>query len=196
LRASTSKPKVTGIILAGGKSSRFGSDKALYEYRGKKLIGYTIEALKPVTREILISTNKPADYEFTGLKTVQDAFPGQGPLAGIYSGLVNSANEKTLVVGCDMPFLKPALFEYLLSQSERYQVVYPAHKGFTESMVGFYNKSTIPAIESALKLGNNKILNAVESLEVLFINVDDQEFYEVDLFRNINSQKDLDFNGI
>jgi molybdenum cofactor guanylyltransferase len=191
--ANILKHLVTGIILAGGKSSRFGSDKALYEYRGMKLIEYAIDVLKPLTHEILISTNKPADYEFTGLKTFQDAFPGQGPLSGIHSGLLHSAYDKTLVVGCDMPYLELALFEYLLNHSNRYQVIYPTHNGFTESMVGYYHKSCLDIIEAALKQGNNKILNAVEPLKVLFLNVDDQDFYDSKLFRNINSQKDLDF---
>jgi molybdenum cofactor guanylyltransferase len=193
VRSRITRPQVSGIILAGGKSSRFGSDKALYEFQGKKIVEYTIDALKPLTREILISTHKPADYEFTGLKTVQDAFPGQGPLAGIHSGLLHSAYDKTLVVGCDMPFLNPALFKYIMSQSEAYQVIYPTHHGFTESMVGYYHKNCLDAIETALKQGNNKILDAVEPLQVLFLNVDDQEFYEVNMFRNINSQKDLYF---
>ena len=165
----------------------------MYEYRGKKLIEYAIQAMKPVAREILISTNNPGDYAFTGFKTIPDIYPNHGPLSGIHSGLSNSLCDWNLIVGCDMPSLTITLFEFILANANDYQVVYPTHNGFTESMMGFYNRSSLPVIETALKHRTNKILSAVAPLKVLFLNVDDQDFYDFKIFRNINSIEDLDF---
>lgn len=72
---TVSPHKVTGIILAGGESRRFGSDKALFEYNGKKLIEYAIASLRPVCGQILLSTHHTHKYAFTGLTCVADLFP-------------------------------------------------------------------------------------------------------------------------
>ncbi|HAB53627.1 MAG: hypothetical protein A2315_08270 [Ignavibacteria bacterium RIFOXYB2_FULL_35_12] len=77
---------ITGIILAGGKSSRIGQNKALLDLSGKKIIEIIYERISQSCNEIMIISNTPEDYQFMGLKIYKDIFPGLGPLAGIHSG--------------------------------------------------------------------------------------------------------------
>lgn len=186
------KTQVTGIILAGGKSSRFGSDKALFEYRGKKLVEYSIETLRPLCNEILISTNHPEKYDFTGLKTVTDKYLNSGPVGGIHACLKASSNEHNLVIGCDMPFLKQDLLLFLLKKATKHQVVIPMHNGFTEPLAAFFSRNCYEVLEESLKKNNNKILDAIQRLEVLYLDITRENFYDETLFFNVNFRSDLE----
>ena len=87
----------TGIVLAGGKSSRMGQDKALLDYQGKRLIDYAIELLTPVCSEILISTNQPG-YENLGFQLIVDQYPDCGYIGGLHAALANAANNWDVVI--------------------------------------------------------------------------------------------------
>ncbi len=186
------KSLVTGIILAGGKSRRFGSDKALFEHQGKKLIEYSIAALEPLCGQILLSTNEPEKYTFTGLPTVADLFPGCGPVAGIHACLEQSLSEHHLVIGCDLPWLNTRLFDFILQNSHNFQVVMPRHKGFKETMASYYHKSCSAALEKALLEKRYRIFDAILSLKTFYPEIDNENFYTEKLFSNINYRKDLD----
>lgn len=183
---------VTGIILAGGKSSRFGVEKALYPYHGKPMVEYAIDLLRPLCVELLIITNNPKDYTFTGLKLVEDFHKGLGPLAGIYSGLLTSRNSDNLVIGCDLPELHSNLFRALLNHKEGNQVVMPIHNGLKESMASYFHSSTLPVLKKALKQNQLKIFDAVAPLKTLFLDVVGMPFYSENLFTNINTKADID----
>lgn len=189
---TVSPHKVTGIILAGGESRRFGSDKALFEYNGKKLIEYAIASLRPVCGQILLSTHHTHKYAFTGLTCVADLFPRCGPVAGIHACLRHSTAAHHLIVGCDMPWINTGLFEFLLQNSSGYQVVIPVHKGFKETMASYYHKSCTEILENALQEERYKILDAIAPLKTLFPETDNEVFYSQKLFANINYPKDIE----
>jgi molybdenum cofactor guanylyltransferase len=182
---------VTGIILAGGKSSRFGSNKALFEYQGKKLVEYSIETLQPLCGQLLLSTNEPEKFTFTGLPTVADLFPGSGPVAGIHACLTQSSAEHHLVIGCDLPWLDTRLFEFILQNSHNYQVVMPTHKGFKETMASYYHQSCSPTLAKALKEKRYKIFDAIAPLKTFYPEIDNEEFYSGKLFANVNYREDI-----
>lgn len=186
------KSQVTGIILAGGKSSRFGSDKALFEYNGKKLIQYAIATLQPLCGQILLSTNEPGKYAFTGLPAVADHFPGCGPVAGIHACLEQSRTEHHLVIGCDLPWLNTRLFEFILQNSLGYQIVMPMHKGFKETMASYYHQSCSSALAKALREKRFKIFDAISPLKSFYPEIDKEEFYSEKLFANINYREDIE----
>ena len=107
--------KTTGIILAGGKSSRMGTNKALLTIDGKTVIERIVNQLEQIVDEIIVVTNPFHDYEFLQLPMVEDKWKGMGPLAGIEAGLNASTTERNLIVACDMPFISIELGKYLLS---------------------------------------------------------------------------------
>jgi molybdenum cofactor guanylyltransferase len=108
---------VTAIVLAGGRSSRFGSDKLRADLDGKVLIRHAIDALAPLSAEILIvlAPGVPAPVQEThGVVLVRDRRPFEGPLAGLVGGLEAAGQPIALVAGGDMPGVVPAVLERLI----------------------------------------------------------------------------------
>src|ERR1044071_7682123 len=98
--------RVTGVIQAGGKSTRMGGEpKALLQLGGRRIIERVLDALTPVVDDVLIVTNTPALYGFLGVPMVGDAYPDHGSLGGIFSGLSAAAGDAAFTVARDMPFL-------------------------------------------------------------------------------------------
>ena len=107
------KNNITGIILAGGKSSRMGTDKGFVVYKNKAFVQHIIEALQPLVDEIIIVSNNP-DYDVFGFKRVNDLIENAGPLAGVYTGLHYSKTENNLVISCDVPLINSETLSLLM----------------------------------------------------------------------------------
>ena len=108
-----SKKNITAIVLAGGKSSRMGSDKALLLYKNKTFLEHVVCAIKPLVDEILIiSDNK--DHQVNDCTTIPDLILNSGPIAGIYTGLKNSKTENNLVLSCDIPLVQTSILEFII----------------------------------------------------------------------------------
>lgn len=182
---------LTGVVLAGGKSSRFGTDKALFHYRGKPLVVHALEILMPLCNEMLISTNKPGDYSGFDAKCVTDIFEHSGPLGGIHSALSAAKNNQIAVISCDTPFVPTELFSKMAREMGTHDLIMPGHSGFTESMCAIYSKGCLRELEKALTNGKFRILDAIEPLNCRFFPVDKERFYAPEIFHNINYRKDL-----
>jgi molybdopterin-guanine dinucleotide biosynthesis protein A len=184
--------EVTGIILAGGKSSRMGTDKGLQELCGKPLISYSIKALSEICSTIIISTSSDA-YQSFGYKTVADEIPGIGPMGGIYSALKQSKTEKNLVLSCDLPFVSVELLSYILKSSEGYKVTVPWQGNqHYEPLCGFYHLSILDQISIYIQNNNYKLPDLFNEITInqLVIN-NELDFYTEELFLNVNSKHDL-----
>ena len=184
--------EVTGIILAGGKSSRMGTDKGLQELCGKPLISYTIEVLSELCSTILISTSSDA-YQSLGYTTIADEIPGIGPMGGIYSALKQSKTEKNLVLSCDLPFTSMELLSYILNQTEGYQVAVPWQGNqHYEPLCAYYNLSVLGQMRAFIQKENYKLPDLFKEISInkLIIN-NGLNFYEDHLFFNVNSKHDL-----
>ncbi len=184
--------KVTGIILAGGKSSRMGADKGLQELCGKPLIYYAIQSLSELCSTIIISTSSDA-YQSFGYKTVADEIPGIGPMGGIYSALKQSKTEKNLVLSCDLPFASVELITFILKNSEGCQVAVPWQGNqHYEPLCGFYHLSILDQMQDFIQNGNYKLPDLFEEISInrLVIN-SGLDCYKDNLFLNVNSKHDL-----
>jgi molybdopterin-guanine dinucleotide biosynthesis protein A len=182
----------TAIILAGGQSSRMGSNKALIQYDGKSLIQYSIDLATLFTREILISTNNN-DLDNLGFPVIKDAFPLQAPLAGIHAGLRASHTDWNLVLTCDMPNVSKRLIEQLiLSLEEPRMMVVLTHDGYIEPLCGFYHRDLIPLLERNMQAGKLSLLDIPGEVSHKLVSLEDLTDKEIaNLFRNMNSRKDL-----
>ncbi len=118
-------PRVSGIILAGGKSRRMGRDKAFLDFDGKPLIAHVIERVRALCSDVFIVANDAAAFAHFDTRVVSDVYPGKGSLGGIFSGLQAAREEYALAVACDMPFLNDALLCYLISLVPQFDVVIP-----------------------------------------------------------------------
>lgn len=183
---------VTGIILAGGRSSRMGAEKGLQELCGKPLIHYAIEALSGLCNTIIISSSSEA-YHSLGFKVVADVIPGIGPMGGIYSTLRQSKTEENLVLSCDLPFASVELLSYILENSKGYKVAVPwLGDQHYEPLCGFYHLSILDQINAFIENNNYKLPDIFDEIRInrLVIN-NELDFYHANLFLNVNSKHDL-----
>ena len=102
---------LTVVIQAGGQSSRMGEDKALKPFLGRPLIQRVIESLTPISDEMIVTTNRPAEYGFLNLRLIPDLKPGRGALGGLYTAIASASHPFVAVAACDMPFASKNFFE-------------------------------------------------------------------------------------
>jgi molybdopterin-guanine dinucleotide biosynthesis protein A len=180
----------SGIILAGGRSSRMGVDKGLMDFNGQPLVKYAIELLDMFCNDIIISANMP-DYERFGYPVVPDKKEGLGPAEGIISTLNKAKNEWCIILSCDVPFVTPSIINRLSEEIKNCNAVVPRHANGVEPLVAIYNKKFLKTFEECIGKGINKMQDILEKGEVCY--VDFQEELDVDshLFDNINSFSDI-----
>ncbi|MBW6492504.1 MAG: molybdenum cofactor guanylyltransferase [Lentimicrobium sp.] len=183
----TNQEKITGIILAGGNSSRMGSDKALILFKGRRLIEYGIGILKEFCNNILISTHNDALGEF-GFQLVSDNFTDIGPLAGLEAGLRKSETRINIIAPCDTPFLSCSMLKKLIDNSEKYDATIPAHKnGKIEPLIGYYSRDILPVILNQIEKGDYKIQNLLKQINTSYLPFEDES-----MFMNLNSPVDIE----
>jgi len=187
------KNKITGIVLAGGKSRRMGTEKGMLKFGGKHLIEHAIAVLEKLCDQIIISENSDT-YDFLGYPVYSDIIPNSGPMGGIYTGLMNSETELNLILSCDMPFISEELLNHLIDHNEGFDAVVPWHGSHKfEPLCALYNKSSLPILEQFIQNNNYKILDAFFELRTNKLLMSDElGFYKSHLFDNLNSKEDLE----
>lgn len=180
------------IILAGGASCRMGRPKHLLETAGGTLLEHIAKRLSPLFVETLLVGRDP-DGMPGGMRFVEDLRPERSPLVGIHSGLLAATAETCLVIGCDMPFVKPDLVRELLRRSGRSEVVVPVVEGFYEPLLAVYQRSCAPAIERALDEGRFKVTSFYREVTVREMTENAVRRIDPDLasFTNLNTPKQL-----
>ncbi|MBU0687091.1 MAG: molybdenum cofactor guanylyltransferase MobA [Candidatus Margulisbacteria bacterium] len=183
---------VNAVILAGGESRRFGTDKAFAKVRGSTIIESLLFLLSPLFPKIIVVTNHPDKYKDFPVEVVTDKIKGRGPLVGIYSGLSASDTDRNFIVACDMPLLNPRLIQYIASIPSG-KVVVPRINGRLEPLHAVYAKGCIPAIENQIAAGDLKIQNFFSRVDAHYVEEDEVKRFDPTLssFLNINLQKDL-----
>jgi len=156
---------VAGVILAGGKSSRMGQNKALLPYNGKPLIESVYRTMAELFDQVAIVTNTPDDYGFLPCLKIPDIHVGMGSLAGIHAGLEWSPEERIFVAGCDMPFLEKELVRHLATLSPGEHAVVPCSPGGYEPLHSIYSKRLLPLLEEALNSERKRIIDLVGLME-------------------------------
>jgi molybdopterin-guanine dinucleotide biosynthesis protein A len=137
---------VTGIILAGGKSSRMGKDKSMLDIRGKPALRHLFDQLSLRCDNVLISAARQTQTHIAGACYIIDKQDGLGPLMGIYTALTQSDSRVNFVIACDIPHFDHFLFRQLLSYSDTHDVVVPSIlKGMREPLFGVYTRQVVPA---------------------------------------------------
>lgn len=190
---TNSIPFCAGVILAGGNSCRFGSNKALVRLRGKPLIKHVTDILTPLFTTCLLVTNSPEEYAFLGLPMTGDQWQGAGPLAGIHASLIHIREPFAFVTGCDLPFIHAEVISLLCRLVHGYCAAVPCLDHGLEPLCAIYHKNCLPIIEEQLVRGERKIgrifsrlpTRLVTEKEILGVVQDLSSFY------NINRPEDL-----
>jgi molybdopterin-guanine dinucleotide biosynthesis protein A len=152
---------LTVCIQAGGQSSRMGEDKALKPFLGRPLIQRVVDRLSPIADELIVTTNRPAEYSFLKLRLFPDLKPDRGALGGLYTAIASAAHPIVGVVACDMPFASARLIEAmrrLLVEEEADVVIAKTESGYEPLHAVYRRETCLPAIESAIDADQWKVI--------------------------------------
>ena len=187
--------KIEGFVLAGGRSSRMGREKALLDIGGVPLIVRTAQLVESVAGSATVVGETPG-IRALGLHTVADDWPGAGPLGGIATALRVSRAPWSLVVACDLPYLTKAWLEYLVSRglASDADAVIAMNASGAEPLCAAYGASAEWAIRSAVSLGNLKVRSMLENLRGEVIEPQEWKRFDSEgyLFKNMNSPEDYE----
>ena len=183
----------TGIILAGGKSSRMAMDKAILTVRTRPVITEVMDILSSVVRDILIVTNQPETFVDFHLRTVRDLIAGKGPLGGLYTGLSVSRTDLNFVVACDMPFVNPDFVRYMLDASRGFDAVVPETVQGLEPLHAIYSKNCLAPVLEQLRAGDLKVQSLFSTIHASYVRADEIERFDParQMFVNMNTEREF-----
>ena len=184
---------VSAFVLAGGKSSRMGADKAFAELGGRQLLARALELAGTVASNVRIVGSA---QKFTALgRVVEDEFPNCGPLGGIHAALRASQSELNLVLAVDLPFVEVGFLRYLLTeaQASKAMVTVPHAGGGWQPLCAVYRREFADAAEQSLRQERYKIdtLFTAPQTQVIAENELSVAGFSTTMFRNLNTQEDL-----
>ncbi len=145
-----SLPRFSGAVLAGGQSKRFGCDKCLYAYQGKRLLDHALASLGPAAQRFVVG--RETDVEESAI-WIRDAIQGKGAAGGLHAALEASAHDWVALVGCDMPFLPASLWAHLFQHREDAWVVVPESESGLEPLAAIYHRALLPTLTERLDGG-------------------------------------------
>ncbi|MBW2204007.1 MAG: molybdenum cofactor guanylyltransferase [Deltaproteobacteria bacterium] len=189
---------VSGVVLAGGMSSRYGKNKALVEFHGIPLIERVLGVMRPIFRHVIIITNTPDEYSHLKLPMYQDIIKGLGPLGGIFTGLQVIPNSG-FFVACDMPFLNQGLIRHMVEVRADFDLVVPRISGYMEALHSLYGKGCERKIEGLINSGIYQVFQFFDEVSIRYVEEDEVRMFDPDLksFFNINSPEALnDFDNL
>ena len=188
---------ISAVILCGGKERRFGGrNKFLASVGGRTVIERVTDTLRPLSKQIILVTSPEKDIALGhDVMIVRDAYPGKGPLGGVYTGLVAADYEYAIAVGCDMPFLNSRILSYMLDIAPKNDIVVPRLGGrMVEPLHAIYAKTCIPKMKARLEKGILAITPLFAELKVRYL--EKEEYLPLDpqmlSFFNINYPEDLE----
>ncbi len=187
-------PDLTAFILAGGKSSRMGADKAFLALNGRTLLARALDLTRSITPEVRIVGDRARFSPFA--PTVEDIFPNCGPLGGIHAALHSSSTDLNLILAVDLPFASLALLQYLISHAQAalqaLVTVARTSEGW-QPLCAIYRRDFAEVAEQALKQGRYKIdaLFEEEKTKVIGPEELEQAGFAPRIFQNLNTPDDV-----
>jgi molybdopterin-guanine dinucleotide biosynthesis protein A len=184
---------ITGVILSGGKSSRYGENKALVRFQGMTIIERVIRVMTSVFHQTVLIANDSKEYADLKLPIYQDIIKGIGPIGGIFTALESISDPAGFIVACDMPFLNPDLIRYMVARKDDYDAVIPRIDWKIESLHALYDRDCLPAVRDNINRGIYQPLQFQSKIRTLYI--EEAEIRKVDpelrAFYNINRPQEL-----
>ena len=185
---------LTVAVLAGGHSSRMGTDKSFVRVLGRPLIEHTLAQAAGLGDETLIVTNRPQDYAYLGLPLFGDVLPDKGALGGLYSALQAARGRHVLCIACDMPFVVRNLMAYVVSLRSEAEAVVSRLAGQPEPFRAVYGRDCRGTMLAALEAGRLRVSDCLAQMQVRY--VDEAEIDRFDperlSFVNVNTPDDLE----
>jgi molybdopterin-guanine dinucleotide biosynthesis protein A len=186
----------SAIVLAGGRSTRLGRDKASELLLGRPLLQHVIDRVAPLVDEVNVvraaAQQLPEITAPIPVRVVEDAFPETGPLGGICTGLAAASAERCIAAACDMPLLSEALLRELLQRSTEWDVVMPVLE-YPEPLYAVYSRACIEPMRAQLDAGRLKITGFLGAVRVCYVRKDECRTFDPELlsFANTNTEEEL-----
>ena len=192
---------LTVVIQAGGQSSRMGEDKALKPFLGRPLVQRVADRLAPIADEMIVTTNRPAEYGFLNTSTgsvrlVADLKPGRGALGGLYTAIASATSDFVAVAACDMPFVSQMFFENahrLMVEEEADVVIAKTDEGYEPFHALYRRETCLSAIEAAIAADQWKVIAWFPQVKVRILSP--EEIKTVDpsglCFWNLNTPEEF-----
>jgi molybdopterin-guanine dinucleotide biosynthesis protein A len=185
---------MTGIILAGGKNSRMGTNKAFLKIYGVPLIERTITLFQGFFEEVIVVTNSPLSHLGQNVTIVTDIVRDKGALGGLYTGLFFASGTHAFVCACDMPFLDGLFIKHMVNLVADYDIVVPHSGDGLQPLHAIYGKKCLPAIINLMTLDKLKIANLYDKRhKILTIGEGIVDSFDLGrkMFLNMNTYDDL-----
>jgi molybdenum cofactor guanylyltransferase len=185
---------VTAFVLAGGKSTRMGKDKAFLEFKGRILLARALELAAGAGQEVRI-VGDPRKFAAFG-RVVEDIYRERGPLAGIHAALKSSATELNLMLAVDLPFVQPDFLKYLISVARETKalVTVPRAGDGLQPLCAVYRREFAKVAEQSLAQGKNKIDALFAQVETRIVGPEEFSHagFSGQMFRNLNTPEEFE----
>lgn len=187
---------LTVCIQAGGASSRMGEDKALKLFLGRPLIQRVIDRLKPIADELIVTTNRPADFAFLNARIISDVKPDRGALGGLYTAIASAAHPFVAVIACDMPFASADLIQasVKIMEKENAALVIAKNDEGYEPLHAVYRRETcLPAIASAINADQWRVVSWIPQVNARVLTAEEIKSADPDglAFWNVNTPEEF-----
>lgn len=187
------RPGLTGIVLAGGHSSRMGRDKATLPWGDSDLLHTVLGRLAPACRELIVVSNIPRRLTMPAVRVVPDQYIDCGPLGGIQAGLAAAASEYSFVAACDMPFVNAASVEFLWRAAAGYDAAVPYIDGYYHPLCAVYHRRCLASVEALLQTGRYRVIDFYPDVRLRAVTREELTTLDQNLrlLRNLNGPDDL-----
>ncbi|HRH68022.1 MAG TPA: molybdenum cofactor guanylyltransferase [Flavobacteriales bacterium] len=182
----------TGAVLAGGRSSRMGRNKALMPFEGRTLLERALDRLRPHVDQLIV-IGEPALYGHLHDHVIADDIPGNGPMGGLATALRHARHGSVVILGCDMPRVNDALLITLKKGlTKELDAFVPACDGNIEPLVAAYHERCLPVFEACIAEGRVKMTDGLDRVRTRYMQIcPGEDGWPKDLYRNLNVPGDL-----
>lgn len=178
----------TGIILAGGKSQRMGTDKGLLSLNGKPFIQHIYEAMQPIFGDNIVVVSSNTDYDTFGYNRIEDFIADKGPVGGLYTALKLSKTKFNLVVSVDVPLITTELIQWLAeSHEDSFLITQVKVKDRESPLVAVYDRALRPLLGEHLAGNQLKLTDVIAEINPQTLTVPEKWVKQL---QNINTEED------
>ena len=184
----------SAVVLAGGKSSRMGSPKALLRFDDEPILAHIVRTLSRMFAEIIVVAAPDQELPSLPVTVVRDQVAHQGPVGGLCYGLKATGTDFSFVTSCDVAFLNPELISYLVSRISEYDVVVPHWQQRLQPLHAVYRRSVLPLLEDQLARAQLRPVYLFDRVRTCRIDEDEIRRFDPDglSFLNMNTPQDYE----
>lgn len=180
--------EISAYILAGGKSSRMGSDKGMLLLNEFVFIEHIVKALEKASIENITIVSQNAAYDFLTCNRIEDIYPDKGPVGGIFTALSHSGTKQNIILSVDVPLISADIIEWLVANKDDEKVITQMRVGDkTSPLIAIYDKDVVSVFEEHLKRDQLKLRMVIDEIPHQTIEVPEKWS---SLLQNINTKED------